>query len=411
MDQQYNLQNEGILEYSSIERYREKALIKMGTRISVLFIVLFTSLTIAFFNGPVNSLIGYIVTSFVATMLLIHLRIYKKPKVIFAIYGICGSLIALSSCVFVHDISHYVDFLWILVCTFTVYLGGYRKLGLFVLIFNAIGMGYFIYFRHNIHIDIIQEFDIAQLTGAYLEILLCLYSLAYLMYQFIDFQEYNDRQIKLKNASLVANNQVIEKQNLENITLLKEIHHRVKNNLQIIVSLLRLQKNELHSDESRDQFQEAINRVLVMSSIHQKLYQQDNLIDVNLKQYLEELIGELKVLFKNQQQIDITVKCDFPHLGLKTMIPVGLIINELVSNSLKYAFANSENGKIEIVITKTELGFNLQFKDNGEWIEKEGKGGFGLELIEVFTNQLNGTRTFETNEEGSNYLFELEFAD
>jgi two-component sensor histidine kinase len=411
LDQHYNLHNEGILEYSSIEKYREKALIKMGTRISITFIITFLTLTIVFLYGPVSSLVGYIVTFTVSLMLLIHIRLYKKPKIIFAIYGICGSIIALSSCAFVHEISHYVDFLWILVCTFTVYLGGYRKLGLAVLIFNAIGIGYFIYFRHNIHIDIIQEFDILQLTGAYVEILLSLFILAYLMYQFIHFQEYNDRQIKLINASLLSQNQIIDKQNNENITLLKEIHHRVKNNLQIIVSLLRLQKNELHSDESRDQFQEAINRVLVMSSIHQKLYQQENLINVNLKQYLEELIGELKILFKNQQQIDISVACDFPHMGLKTMVPVGLIINELVSNSLKYAFTNSDNGRIEIVISKTELGFNLQYKDNGEWIEEDGKSGFGLELIEVFTNQLNGKRTFETNDHGSNYLFELEFAD
>ena len=82
---------------------------------------------------------------------------------------------------------------------------------------------------------------------------------------------------------MVAQNQIIEKQNSENIALIKEIHHRVKNNLQIIVSLLRLQKNELHSPESREHFQETINHVLVMSSIHQKLYQQENLNNVKLK--------------------------------------------------------------------------------------------------------------------------------
>jgi two-component sensor histidine kinase len=92
------------------------------------------------------------------------------------------------------------------------------------------------------------------------------------------------------------------------------------------------------------------------------------------------------------------------------MLPVGLIINKLVSNSLKYAFTNSDNGRIVIVITKTDFGFNLQYKENGEWIEEDGKSGFSLELIEVFTNQLNGKRTFETNNHGLNYLFVLEFA-
>lgn len=383
----------------------------MATRISVFFILTFGILSVTFFNDEFSSLMGYVAALIIAVLMLIHLRVYRNPKLAFALYGIGGSIIALSSCSFIPQSSHYVDFIWLIVGTFVVYLGGHKKLGLAILIFNALGIGYFLYFRHNIHISIIEPSSSLQLTGAYLEILLSLSILAYLMYQFIHFQEYNDKQIKHINASLISKNKVIEKQNTENVTLLKEIHHRVKNNLQIIVSLLRLQKSELTSEESRAQFQEAINRVLVMSSIHKKLYQQDNLIDVNLKQYLEELIRELKALFKNNKQIEVIVDCEFPHMGLKTLVPVGLIINELVSNSLKYAFANVENGKIRIDIKFAEQGFNLKYADNGEWLEEEGEHGFGLELIEVFTNQLSGERTFVINDKGSNYLFELEFAD
>lgn len=383
----------------------------MGTRISIFFVLTFLILIVTFFNGEFSSLMGYVAALSISSLMLIFLLVCKNPKLVFAFYGIFGSIIALSSCAYIPESTHYVDFIWIIVCTFVVYLGGHKKLGLAVLIFNAIGIGYFLYFRHNIHISVIEPANKLEITGIYLEILLSLFILAYLMYQFMHFQEYNDKQIKLINASLVAQNNVIEKQNSENVALLKEIHHRVKNNLQIIVSLLRLQKNELNSEESRAHFQEAINRVLVMSSIHQKLYQQENLINVNLKQYLEELINELKILFENHKQIDIKITCEFPHMGLKTMVPVGLIINELVSNSLKYAFKKSENGKIEILIKKTPKGFVLGYTDNGEWIEENDKNGFGLELVEVFTNQLNGKRSFEINEQGSNYLFELEFAD
>ena len=266
-----------------LEEYREGMLIKMATRITVFLMFTFITLIVTFFNDEFSSLMGYVAALSISMLMLIHLRLYRKPKTVFAIYGIVGSLISLSSCSFILGATHYVDFIWIIVCTFVVYLGGHRKLGLAILIFNAIGIGYFLYFRHNIHINVIQESSNLQLTGAYLEIILSLFILAYLMYQFIHFQEYNDKQIKLVNASLVTQNQIIEKQNSENIALIKEIHHRVKNNLQIIVSLLRLQKNELHSPESREHFQEAINRVLVMSSIHQKLYQQENLNNVKLK--------------------------------------------------------------------------------------------------------------------------------
>jgi two-component sensor histidine kinase len=395
----------------SLEEYRESMLIKMATRISVFFILTFLTLSITFLNDDFSSLMGYVAALAISTLMLIHLHFVKNPKLVFALYGVFGSIISLASCSFILEATHYVDFIWIIVCTFVVYLGGHKKLGLVILIFNAIGIGYFLYFRHNIHISIIQESSVLQLTGAYLEIILSLFILAYLMYQFIHFQEYNDKQIKLVNSSLVTQNQVIEKQNSENIALIKEIHHRVKNNLQIIVSLLRLQKNELQTSESREQFQEAINRVLVMSSIHQKLYQQENLNNVKLKQYLDELIGELKILFDDKKQIDITVSSEIPHLELKTMVPVGLIINELVSNSLKYAFTNLERGSIKIDIALAEQGFNVKYSDNGKWLEEEGEHGFGLELVGIFTSQLNGTRTFVINTEGSNYLFELEFAD
>jgi two-component sensor histidine kinase len=411
LDQHTDTGNIEFPEYKFIDEYREKMRYKMAIQISIFFILIFTTLTIVFINEGTGQIMGYLAALGISSAMLIQMAITKSVKYTLNIYGFAGSMVAQASCFFILYTSHYVDFIWIIVCIFVVYLGGNRKMGHFVLILNTIGIGYFIFFRHNLHISAMQESNTLQLSGVYLEILLSLFVLAYLMYQFMHFQDFTDKEIKKVNASLYRQNQVIDKQNTENVTLLKEIHHRVKNNLQIIVSLLRLQKNELKLAESREQFQEAINRVLVMSSIHQKLYQQENLINVNLGQYLEELIDELKLLFQNHKQIDVTVTCEFPNMGLKTMVPVGLIINELVSNSLKYAFTNLENGSIEIDIAYAEQGFNLKYSDNGEWLEEEGEHGFGLELVEVFTSQLNGERTFVINEQGSNYLFELEFAD
>lgn len=398
------------LNYERIEEYIEAKRLKMAVQISLFFIAVFSILTITFFYDDLSSLLGYIAALVIAVVALIYTLILKKAKPIFAIYGIAGSIISLLSCIFILKGTHYVDFIWIIVCTFVVYIGGYKKLGFALLCFNTLGIGFFIYFRHNLHVTELSPSTNLQLTGIYLEILLSLFVLAYLLYQFVDFQKQKDNHIAETNRSLLEQNRIIEKQFNENTTLLKEIHHRVKNNLQIIVSLLRLQKNELNTDEARNQFQEAINRILVMSSIHQKLYQQESLIEINLAQYLNDLVTELKTLFNKPEPIQVSILVDFDTLNLKSTVPIGLIINELLSNSLKYAFLTKKDGRIDIQLYKTESGFNLDYKDNGLWKEGKDKKGFGLEMIDVFTNQLNGKCTFDTGKFGTHYVFELEFA-
>lgn len=407
------MRNTSFPEYGIIDEYREEMRYKLGLRVSIAFILVFIILTIVFINEGLGQLLGYLSAMSLAVITFIHLTITKSVKYIFVIYGISGSIIAHLSSWYILETTHYVDFIWIIICTLIVYLGGHKKIGHLMLVLNTLGIAYFIFFRHNIHMRFMDQMSLMELGGAFAEILLSLCILTYLMFQFVQIQEFTDREIKKINSSLYQQNQIIEKQNSENVTLLKEIHHRVKNNLQIIVSLLRLQKNELNNEESSAQFQEAINRVLVMSSIHQKLYQQSDLINVNLNEYLNELITELKTLFDNHHKISITIDCRLNSIDLKTMVPVGLLINELLSNSFKYAFNNRDSGKIKISIFPVDGDqFNIIFKDDGEWLkEDESNKGFGLELIEVFTNQLNGERTFETDESGTTYIFELQFAD
>ena len=96
--------------------------------------------------------------------------------------------------------------------------------------------------------------------------------------------------------------------------------------------MLRLQKNELQNEDAKTQFQEAINRVMVMSSIHQKLYQQNDFTQISLTLHLEDLIAEVKTIFEQRQEINIDVSCEIQYVDLKTMVPLGLLINELLSN-------------------------------------------------------------------------------
>jgi len=212
----------------------------------------------------------------------------------------------------------------------------------------------------------------------------------------------------LANKELEANNVLIQKRDAEKTILVKEIHHRVKNNLQIIISLLRLQMVELKGAESKKQFSEAINRVMVMSSIHQKLYQQKDIAQFKLSSFIEELSSELKLFFKEEFPVEIKINSEYEDIDLKTVVPVGLILNELLSNSFKYAFDGMDSGKIQIIGTEQENDFILNYSDNGIWKEPANENsGFGVELIEVLTEQLNGTKEFSVTDKGTEYKFTL----
>lgn len=383
---------------------------KMAWRILVIFFLIFLFLLI-FIGDDVGSVYSYAISLTVSLIGMIYLYLTKNPDPLFTFGSLLGSIIAQSSTWFVIGASHYVDFLWIMICSVVAYLGANRKYATVLIIANALGIGYYVYFIQNDHFMYIQQIGKLQLTSNYLEISLAIFVLGYTMYEFMGFQENWEKAYRETNVHLQSKNETIEIQNNQNVILLKEIHHRVKNNLQIIVSLLRLQKHELDNEQAKTQFQEAINRVIVMSSIHQKLYRQDDFTHINLPLHLEDLIQEVKSLFEHHQEVLISVESKVKFVDLKTMVPIGLLINELLSNSFKYPFINREKGLIEVTIEPREQGFTLTYKDNGICTGEDSKGGFGLELIEVFTNQLNGTRTFKTNTERTCYSFDLEYAD
>ena len=182
----------------------------------------------------------------------------------------------------------------------------------------------------------------------------------------------------------------LRKQNNENTLLLKEVHHRVKNNLQIISSLLRLQKSELSDNNEIKKFDDAINRVMTMSLIHQKLYQDDNLSQIKLQDYIFDLANEIKGVFNEGKKIEITVKSEFEKINIKTLVPLGLILNELLSNSFKHSF-KGEEGKVKIDITKgAQNKFYLEYNDFGSWGKEDNKAGFGLILVQTLSEQLDG---------------------
>lgn len=200
----------------------------------------------------------------------------------------------------------------------------------------------------------------------------------------------------------------------EKEVMIKEIHHRVKNNLQIITSLLRLQSSFLNDPQALASFNEAQNRVLSMALIHEKLYQADDLAQINLKEYVNELLGSLIHTYSVRNIIDMRMDTNINYFGIDTLIPLGLLLNELISNSLKYAFPQTESGIIDIKLTRlNETDCVLDYKDNGIGMSREAfdenSKSLGMDLVKTLASQLEGDITFEPTNKG--VYFKVLFKD
>ncbi len=187
---------------------------------------------------------------------------------------------------------------------------------------------------------------------------------------------------------------IISRKNSENELLLKEIHHRVKNNLEMVKSLIALQSAHLEDSATKDAMNASQNRVQSMGIIHQKLYQGTNLGSIEMKDYFMNLGEGILDSFNAENQVKIICAMDHLELDVDTAVPIGLIVNELLTNSLKYAFPKGEKGKIEINLVKSSNDtLTLKVADNGigkiQNLPAQGTG-FGSQLVQLLTQQLNG---------------------
>jgi two-component system, sensor histidine kinase PdtaS len=189
--------------------------------------------------------------------------------------------------------------------------------------------------------------------------------------------------------------------------LMKEVHHRVKNNLQLIVAMLRMQQRTIEDKAAINALVNSENRLHAIAIVHEKLYKTENITSVLLKDYLQELIDVLAVQYHNASKPVQFKIVDNTELSttLDTAIPVGLIVNELVTNSLKYAFTNIEHGEIKLEISRIDNKYQLSIKDNGIGLPNgklpETPNTLGLRLVNLFTDQLNGTLQYSNNEGAS----------
>ncbi len=199
---------------------------------------------------------------------------------------------------------------------------------------------------------------------------------------------------RIKLTEITAKNEFLKKSLMEQETLLREIHHRVNNNMQIISSLLSLQSTQVRDERDLDLFIDSQNRVKSMAKVHERLYQSKDLSSIQFAEYGMSLLNDLFSSHRASPGIRLKVDIEDLSFNMETAIPCGLIINELVSNSLKYAFPNGEGEIYVNLVNYDENKFLLTIRDNGiglpEDLDFKNTESLGFRLINNLTLQLEG---------------------
>ncbi|MBA4240066.1 MAG: hypothetical protein C0448_05040 [Sphingobacteriaceae bacterium] len=214
------------------------------------------------------------------------------------------------------------------------------------------------------------------------------------------------------NISLVmesiAQENLIKKMLKEKEILLAEVFHRVKNNMNIVTSLLNLKKEISNSQEVKDALEDCRNRVFSMALVHQTIFNNDSIVELNFKAYIESLTTEIKNSLRSNKPVDIHLDTELVMLDLSSAIPCGLILNELITNSFKYA-SNEDKLIIHIKLRHFNNMIELEVRDNGKGLPenwKQNNHSLGMELISSLSQQLDGTHQFK-NDDG--LVFRLVF--
>ncbi|MCH2230961.1 MAG: hypothetical protein MK105_11515 [Crocinitomicaceae bacterium] len=309
-----------------------------------------------------------------------------------SIFVSLGTFALVCSAFFLIDnVIHYTTSMWSMMCVLFTFLMLGRYWGYGFLLGHFIVLSIYYHFCLANNIENLPKFESEDLWNFTLETAVVSLTVALILTRFILTTRHNEKRVNKINQELTDQNAIIKQQNEEKEVMLKEIHHRVKNNLQVITSLLRLQSYE-GNHELQDSFSEAINRVKSMALIHEKMYKSSSLAHFDIEAYLTSLTHDLKETYTIEKSIDINITSEIKHISSKSIVPISLIFNELISNSIKHAFEHLEKGKIEVLVSahKDKGKITLIYKDNGKWKESESNS-FGMELIETMTEQLDGT--------------------
>jgi two-component sensor histidine kinase/CheY-like chemotaxis protein len=211
-------------------------------------------------------------------------------------------------------------------------------------------------------------------------------------------KEQIERELHAANAELRRHRDELEAALAEKTVLLQEIHHRVKNNLAVIASLLSMRAQTTESEDARAALKESHDRVHSMALIHEQLYRSSKMDRVNFSDYVQSLTHEMHSTFVGtKEQIAIKLRIEPIELEIGQAVPCALILNELISNAFKYAFPAGRRGEIQVLFRKSDAGtLELRVEDDGvgspaNLLDERSRKTFGLQIVSILTKQLGGS--------------------
>jgi PAS domain S-box-containing protein len=223
--------------------------------------------------------------------------------------------------------------------------------------------------------------------------LLSLEENANLLHLILDNERY---QRMMEDARRSLEMSLVEKQ-----TLLQEIHHRVKNNLNVVISLLRLQESSIDSiEKARQAFEQSRQRIYSMALVHESLYRSESLSEIDVGDYLRDLTETLIKGVNGNKSIDLAFELDPVHMNIGDAVPCGIIVNEVITNALKHAFVDHEQPAIGVTLRNQDRFVELSVSDNGigipEGLTESERSSLGLTLVHLLTDQIDGELEVES---------------
>jgi len=234
---------------------------------------------------------------------------------------------------------------------------------------------------------------LAPVSGSINSFTFIIFGIAALMYTNIKAASDEMDALERSKIELMRAKESVEKSLGEKHVLLKEVHHRVKNNMAVITSLLDMQQMIVEDPSFKQVLRECKQRVKSMALVHEKLYKARDFLSIGFKDYIESLIGDLMDSYGNQ---DIRIRLDIEPvtLGLNLLIPLGLLINEIVSNSLKHAFVEVQTPEIHVSLKEEDGRVMLEISDNGTGISEDNGAKpaktLGVHIIDALVGQIDG---------------------
>lgn len=216
---------------------------------------------------------------------------------------------------------------------------------------------------------------------------------------------YNKKQIIFR--LLLEEKKLVEQQAAEKLVLINEIHHRVKNNLTMLKSLLFLQARATKNEDAKKVLEESQNRIHSMALVHKNLYEDASSAQLNFPLFINNLFAELRQSYKaNDKEITIKINGTCDDIGIEVATPLALILNELATNSFKYAFEHIEEGLIQVDITQQQNVVTIVYADNGPGLPQNfdlEQGGFGFKVIGILCQQINASITYHKSAQLSEF--------